>query len=84
MMQIGNYVLIKTCGAFPEQYDVMDGPIKVGYLKLRHGYFSAQCPDHMGPVVYDAYPCGDGEFFEHERFGYLQLAINKVKAFYES
>lgn len=32
---------VRTCEACPEQYDVFDGPVNVGYLRLRWGNFVA-------------------------------------------
>lgn len=56
-----------TCTAFPEQYDVYDINNKqVGYVRLGHGYLLADCPDHGGEQVYEAYPNGDGTFYYAE------------------
>jgi hypothetical protein len=69
-----------TCVACPEQYDVhLDGR-RVGYLRLRHGYFSVEVPDSGGETVYEAEPDGDGCFEEHERAGYLVAAALAIKA----
>lgn len=35
----------RTCFACPEQYDVYDGDEKVGYVRLRHGYFRVEAYD---------------------------------------
>lgn len=73
--------LVQTCGACPEQYDAfIDGEL-VGYLRLRHGYFTVQYPNVSGELVYSAEPKGDGIFEYEEREGYLAAArlaiINK-------
>lgn len=73
--------LVQTCGACPEQYDAfIDGEL-VGYLRLRHGYFTVQYPNVSGELVYSAEPKGDGLFEYDEREGYLAAArlaiINK-------
>lgn len=73
--------LVQTCGACPEQYDAfIDGEL-VGYLRLRHGYFTVQYPNVSGELVYSAEPKGDGIFEYDEREGYLAAArlaiINK-------
>jgi len=71
--EVPNLRLVMTCGACPEQYDVFlgDSQVQVGYLRLRHGYFYAQCPDVGGEYVYEAEPEGGGIFEEHERERYL-------------
>ena len=51
---------VKTCSACPEQYDVFN--IKneqVGYVRLRWGGLTCECPDYGGEVIYSA-DVGDG------------------------
>lgn len=76
-MEIGNYKLEKTCGACPEAYDVFLNEEKVGYLRLRNGYFRAE---YEGEIVYEAEPDGDGLFDYEEREGYLNAAIAAIDA----
>lgn len=75
--------LVQTCGACPEQYDAFIDGRQVGYLRLRHGYFTVQYPDVRGELVYEAEPNGDGLFEFEEREGYLAAArlalINRHK-----
>lgn len=78
MEVIKGYELYQTCGACPEQYDVMKDGKQVGYLRLRHGYFSVEYPDCGGKEVYEAEPKGDGEFFDDEREFYLNAAIDAI------
>lgn len=68
--------LVQTCGACPEQYDGYLGEQIVGYLRLRHGYFYAEC---YGEIVYEARPAGDGIFTYEERDFYLTEAKNAIK-----
>jgi hypothetical protein len=68
--------LVQTCGACPEQYDVYQGDKRVGYFRLRHGHFRAECP--QGNVVYEAAPQGDGLFEPEERDRYLNEACAAV------
>jgi hypothetical protein len=70
-----------TCCACPEQYDAWtpDGR-KVGYLRLRHGWFTVDAPDENGVTVYQAQPQGDGFFWDDERERYLDAAC-EVLAF---
>jgi hypothetical protein len=70
--------LVKTCGACPEQYEAFLGDEQVGYLRLRHGHFSVDCPDVGGKTVYSAYPDGDGTFRGHERTKYLNAACRAI------
>lgn len=75
------YVLVQTCFACPEQYDLMLDGVCVGYLRLRHGVFYATYPDIMDDnyeKVYEAYPEGDGCFMDHEREKYLTEAIAAI------
>lgn len=78
--EIDGLKLVCTCGACPEQYDVFDGDKQVGYLRLRHGYFRADCPDCGGETVYESQPQGDGIFDDNERMPEL---VNAVKAIRE-
>lgn len=79
-MYILGYRFEKTCGACPEQYDVFSGDVKVGYLRLRHGHFSVECPDCGGDVVFWASPQGDGLFEPEERAMYLLEAAKAIAA----
>lgn len=59
-MQIGDYNFVCTCGACPEQYDVFDKDgCRVGYVRLRRGGLSVECPYCFGVEVYYA-GIGDG------------------------
>lgn len=68
-----------TCGACPEQYDALDEDRKVGYLRLRHGGFTVECPDVGGDLVYEASPVGDGRFEDDERDYYLRFAVDAIQ-----
>jgi hypothetical protein len=71
--------LVQTCRAYPEQYDAFDEQgNQVGYLRLRHGVFTVDCPDSMGKTVYDAGPEGDGEFEDNERDYFLRFAVDAI------
>ena len=77
-----NLILDRTCEFAPEQYDVFVGENLspenvVGYLRLRHGHFMAQCwiGDEL-ETVYEADTIGGGCFDEAERDEHL----NKAKA----
>lgn len=52
-MLIGNYNFVCTCEGCPEQYDVFDKDgNQVGYVRLRWGGLTAQCPDVGGIYIY--------------------------------
>lgn len=73
------YTLIQTCGACPEQYDVVREGKQVGYLRLRHGSFRADCPDCMSETVLMTRDVkGDGIFESYERDFWLKEAITSI------
>lgn len=78
-LEIDGLKLVCTCSACPEQYDVFDGERQVGYLRLRHGYFRADCPDCGGETVYESEPTGDGVFELNERIPELTNAIKAIR-----
>lgn len=67
--------LTLTCSACPEQYDAMLNGQPVGYLRLRHGYFTVACPDVGNDVVYGSRTKGDGCFDKDERHAELNKAV---------
>jgi plasmid stability protein len=69
--------LVRTCFACPEQYDAFIGDEKAGYLRLRHGHFTVECPDVWGEMVYEASPSGDGIFDDYERVEHLEAAQDR-------
>lgn len=80
-MQILDYNLVLTCGACPEQYDVLDAEGKqVGYLRLRHGGFRADYPNCGGVEVYYAsFSDGwKGIFDDEEREFFLTEAVKAI------
>ena len=62
MYNTRGFEVVQTCGGCPEQYDVFKDSVQVGYLRLRHGCFSVDVPNHCGTTIYTAYPKGDGIF----------------------
>ena len=73
----------KTCDACPEQYDAFDEaePEKiVGYLRLRHGTFTVECPDTGGDLVFiERGLASDGCFRSAERDHYLTMAAGAIQ-----
>jgi hypothetical protein len=73
-----------TCSACPEQYEAFDdNGDQVGYLRLRHGQFTVECPAHGGELVYKA-AIGDGEWLgefqdEDERRWHLHKALGAIE-----
>ena len=71
----------QTCGACPEQYDAYYNNEVVGYLRLRHGRFTVECPDCGGELVLEASPKGDGCFDDdEEKDYYLTLAAKNIES----
>lgn len=67
-----------TCPACPEQYDVYFDDFQIGYLRLRHGNFTASYTDYGGDLVYKASPKGDGIFEDDERMFHLTNAVDAL------
>jgi len=76
--KIGEYELILTCHACPEQYEVFKDGKQVAYYRLRHGEFRVDLGECGGETIYEAEPNGDGIFDADERFIYLIKAIREV------
>lgn len=77
--------LRQTCGACPEQYDAFMGEKQVGYLRLRHGFFSVDCPDVGGKQVFaTSEVSGDGMFTDEERPGMLAKAKESIAKWLET
>ena len=70
--------LIRTCYACPEQYDAFVDGEQVGYLRLRHGFFTVEYPDANGKLIYEAEPEGDGLFSDNEREYFLNKAKEEI------
>ena len=77
-MNIEGCELDRTCIACPEQYDVYLDGRQIGYLRLRHGEFTAYYPDVGWEEVYCAEPIGDGMFEDYEREFYLTEAVKAL------
>jgi hypothetical protein len=71
--------LQRTCEACPEQYDAFLEGRQVGYLRLRHGVFRVDCPDHGGECVYLTLTDGDGQFTDRERPIVLKVAETMIR-----
>lgn len=77
------FILVSTCLACPEQYDVIYSKGKyrmvVAYLRLRHCYFYASCPGVEGKIVYEAeMEESDGCFSDRERDIHIPAAMHKI------
>ncbi len=70
--------LVETCWACPEQYDAFYNGEQVGYLRLRHGQFTVECPDVEDQLVYSAETTGDGRFEYEERNFHLDNAKKAI------
>lgn len=85
---IDRLVFKRTCAAFPEQYDVLleggnetfgEGQ-QVGYVRLRSGLFSVDCPDAAGECVKQISLADHWGQFEDEesRRRYLRCAADAI------
>lgn len=83
-IEIMGYELEMITESYPEQYYVFKGDEQVGYLRLRGGLFTAECPDLRGALVYAAEPKGDGSFDADERERYLTKAIQFIDAYWKA
>jgi hypothetical protein len=70
---------LQTSPGCPEQYEAFDEEgNQVGYLRLRHGRFRVDYPQHSEETIYEAKPKGDGVFGDEERDFFLQQAFNAI------
>lgn len=65
--------ITQTCGACPEQYDVFDAGTRAGYMRLRHGLFTVECPD-----------TGDGVIVDEERVYWLRKGQEAIQEWLDS
>ena len=80
-LTIDGYTLVMTCPRFPEQYDVFKDDQPAGYLRLRHGEFTASYPDVDGECILYLEPDGEGHFTDEERPAMLERAIRAIDAY---
>jgi len=81
--EVDGFKLVCTSMACPEQYNVFYGDRQVGYLRLRHGRFRADCPDCGGETVYSSNTKGDGGFADEERDTEIGNALKKIREWME-
>ena len=81
--------LTLTCFACPESYlafvatEAHIAELQVGYLRLRHGRFTVECPDSGGQRVFESETEGDGLFDDSEREKFLTMAIEAIRLWHE-
>lgn len=71
-----------TCGACPEQYDVYEGTLQVGYVRLRHGLLRCDFPDCGGKIIYDKQLRCGGMFDDEKQRTQHLTAIAEVIRYY--
>lgn len=79
-MKIGKYRL-EGGGTCPEQYAVFDGEKEVGYLRFRHGSFSAYLTGQRKywiEVYRSGAMLGDGAFNPDERMKFLAAGVDAI------
>lgn len=76
-VKMNGVVLVLTCMACPEQYDAFISGDKVGYFRLRNGYFRVE---HLPSeeTVYESDTRGDGVFGSEERFTHLSAGTKAL------
>ena len=78
VMQHNGISLYMTCECSPEQYDAMRYGVRVGYLRVRYGYFTVFCPDANGDAVLSMEIDGGGCFTDKERDCCLSAALHTI------
>lgn len=78
--EISGCEVCPLCGGCPEDYYVYKDASIIAYMRLRHGYFTVECPDSGGERVFEARLAGDmpdmqGIFADEEREGYLTKGV---------
>jgi len=70
--------LVKTSSVCPEQYDVFQGDLEIGYIKLRNGVLRAM----SGPRTVYLTKLGEQNFFhDNEREYYLDYCVASILLF---
>ena len=74
-------MLDKTCWACPEQWDAYYKGEIVGYIRLRWGHMTVECPDVGGELVYSMW-ADDGMMgifsSDHEEKIFLDKALTAI------
>lgn len=87
-VEIGDYYFYLTCGACPEQYDVLDTEGKIlAYVRLRYGKLKVYVPDVGGELLYQKNYDEDflGTFpSDQERKEQLEIIAQKLKEYHEA
>lgn len=79
---IDGYKLLNITAACPEKWEVYDShDHRVGYLRLRHGYFAAYCNPSWDVLVYETNTIGDGCFDYDERLAHLTAAVKAINGY---
>ena len=73
------YLLVETCFAAPEQYDVYQDQDLVGSIRVRHGCMTAKAGCK---TVYDCRVDGDARLTLEERSERLAEAVRAIHAYY--
>ena len=82
LIVISGLVFHKTCDLCPEQYDVYKNEEQVGYVRLRHGCLTVECPDALDKLIYcKTFSDGvRGCFYDNnERISYLKKIAKCIK-----
>ena len=81
--EIGGYLFHRTCSGYPEQYDVLKCGVLAGYVRLRHGWFSARALPSQEELVEYEFEEHHGFFEDNEsRMKYLGEVAEALKLYY--
>ena len=72
------FVLVETCYACPEQYDVYLYNKQVGYMRLRHHMFRCDFRRCGESELYCVNVKSDGRFDDDEREFYIEEALKEI------
>lgn len=79
-IMIGRLNFIEIGPESPEQYEVYDGDQKVGYVRYRFGFLSAECPDFgMREVFGQKLKHETGQMTDIERGRWLPVIARRIE-----
>lgn len=84
LIKIGDFLLVQTSIAYPEQYDAYysDETMPCAYFRLRGNRFTVRVPDASGVLIYEAQTVGEGCFETNdERAAQLRVGVEHVSKY---
>ena len=74
-INIKKYKIIRSCGACPEQYDIILNNKFIAFIRLRHGILTCENPEQT-KIYYKDNINYDGSFWDNKKD--RELFINKI------